>query len=196
MTLNVLHLVDSFNTGGSECQAVQLVRILDENGRFKVHVACLSREGPLEEIARRHSSCGIVEFPLTSFYDRNMAVQTRRFVKLLRERRIDVVHSHDFYTNIFGMLGARLAGTPVRIASRRETTGTRTAAHKKIERFAYGLSHAIIANAEAVRSQLLSEGIRSRKIETIYNGVATPNVKRPAEGENGAIRARFGLPRD
>jgi glycosyltransferase involved in cell wall biosynthesis len=109
---------------------------------------------------------------------------------------MDVVHSHDFYTNIFGMFGARLAGTPVRIASRRETTGTRTAAQKKIERFAYSLSHAIIANAKAVRSQLLSEGIRSRKIEIIYNGVATPNAKRPAEGENRAIRARFGLPRD
>src|SRR5262245_65516141 len=70
----------------------------------------------------------IPSFPITSFYDRSMVKQLARFARFLRERRIDIVHTHDFYTNVFGMIGAWLAGAPARIDSRRETTGVRSPA--------------------------------------------------------------------
>jgi len=34
MALRLLHLVDSFHQGGTERQAVQLVRLLHETGRY------------------------------------------------------------------------------------------------------------------------------------------------------------------
>ena len=63
--------------------------------------------------------------------------QIRRLARFLRERRIDIVHTHDFYTNVFGMIAAALARVPVRIVSRRETTGCRTPAQRVLERGAY-----------------------------------------------------------
>src|ERR1043165_4630989 len=81
---------------------------------------------------------------------------------------IDVIQTHDFYTNIFGMAAARLAGVRVRIAARRETTGWRTPAQKIVERQAYRLAHAIVANSEAVRQQLVVEGVADRKIVTVH----------------------------
>ncbi len=171
MKRNVLQLIGSFHEGGSERQAVQLARLLKENGRYGVHIACLDASGVLRDEVERLGFGEIPEFPLTSFYDRNAIKQLRRFARFLREREIVVVHTHDFYTNVFGMPGAALARVPGRIASRRETKGWRTAVQRLVERRAYGFAHTVVANAEAVRDQLLAEGVRREKTVTIYNSL-------------------------
>jgi glycosyltransferase involved in cell wall biosynthesis len=178
----VLQFINSFHQGGSESQAVQLARLLHESGRYRVHVACLDGEGVLREEISRLGPGEIPEYRLNSFYDRNMLRQLRRCAADLRARKIDVVHTHDFYTNVFGLLAARLARVPVRIASRRETLGMRTEAQKKVERFVYRLAHTVVANSEAVRRQLIAEGVPASKIVTIYNGLdmrrVTPTMSR------------------
>jgi glycosyltransferase involved in cell wall biosynthesis len=196
MHRNVLHLVDSFNTGGSERQAVQLVRLLSESGRYSVHVACLNSDGILADEAKHCSSTEVQEYRLSSFYDCNMARQLRRFARFLQEREIQIVHTHDFYTNIFGMLGSRIAGTPVRLASRRETTGIRTDMQKRMERFSYKLAHAVVANAGAVKDQLTREGVPGPKIEVIYNGVTVDPATDLLPIERNNILAGLGLPID
>jgi glycosyltransferase involved in cell wall biosynthesis len=188
--------VDSFNTGGSERQAVQLVRLLHESGRYTVHVACLNSEGILADEAKFCSSTDVQEYRLSSFYDRNMARQLRRFARFLKEQGIQIVHTHDFYTNIFGMLGSRIAGTPVRLASRRETTGIRSRMQKRIERFSIRLAHAVVANAGAVKDQLTLEGVPGPKIEVIYNGVTVDPARDLSTTERNNILAGLGLPVD
>src|ERR1700754_3917713 len=137
---SVLHLVSSFQTGGSERQAVQLVRLLKASDRYDVHLACLDGGGVLRAEVERIGLREIPEYRLNSFYDAGMLRQLGRFARFLYEHRVDIVQTHDFYTNVFGMLGARLARVPVRIAARRETTGWRSPAQKRIERLAYRLS--------------------------------------------------------
>jgi glycosyltransferase involved in cell wall biosynthesis len=121
-------------------------------------------------------------YPLNSFYDLNAIKQVTRFAAFLRRQQIEIVQTHDFYTNVFGMIAAWMARVPVRIAARRETTGWRTPMQLRVEHFVYGLSHAIVANAEAVRAQLLKEEISQEKIVTIYNGLnldrLVPRLKR------------------
>jgi glycosyltransferase involved in cell wall biosynthesis len=192
--LSVLHLVSSFHTGGSERQAVQLARLLKESGRYDVHLACLDGSGVLRDEVERMGFPEIPEYRLTSFYDANMIRQLRHFARWLAERRIDVVQTHDFYSNIFGMIGATLARVPVRIAARRETKGWRSAAQKRAERMAYRLSHAVVANAEAVRQQLISEGAQANKIGVVYNGLDLERMRRPANATREAMLASFGLP--
>jgi len=191
--LSVLHLVGSFHTGGSERQAVQLVRLLKASGRHEVHLACLDGSGVLRKDVERLGLTEIPEYRLTSFYDANMIRQLRRFAAMLRERRVDVVQTHDFYSNVFGMIGAALARVPVRIAARRETKGWRSTAQKRVERMAYRLAHAIVANAEAVKTQLVSEGVAANKIEVVYNGLDLERM-RPASAAREELLASFGLP--
>ena len=134
MKPNVLHIIDSFDQGGTERQAVQLVRLLHEGERYRVHLACLNNRGMLRDEAEGLGLGDIAEYPLNSFYDRNFLQQLRRCVNFLKENEIDVVHTHDFYTNIFGITAAWLAGVPVRIASKRETEGFRSSMQKRAER--------------------------------------------------------------
>lgn len=194
MKRNVLHLVHGFYEGGSERQAVQLVRLLAGSGRFRVRVASLYGGGPLRAEVERLRLGEIPVYELTSFYDRNAAVQLRRFVRHLRAERIDLVQTHDFYSNVFGVTAATLARVPVRVASRRETAGTRTAAQKRVERAAYRAAHAVVANAGAVREHLISEGVPARKVEVVYNGIDPARVAAPAGKTRDELLASFGLP--
>ena len=113
---NALQLIGSFHQGGSERQAVQLTRLLLESGRWNVFVVTLERDGVVLDEIDRLGLINIPEFRLNSFYDLHAARQLRLFAQFLKQREIDVVHTHDFYTNIFGMAAAGLARVPVRIA--------------------------------------------------------------------------------
>lgn len=191
---NVLQLIDSFDRGGSEHQAVQLTRLLNESGRYRVHVACLNNRGPLRSELEQIGFHDIPEFPLTSFYDANAVARLREFAALLRKLQIDVVHTHDFYTNIFGMAGATLARVPVRVASRRES-GKRASHKRRVERFAYRMAHAVVANCDVVRQQLIEEGVPPRKIVTIHNGLEDRCFAESASGRESVL-SKFRLPTD
>ena len=191
---NVLQLFDSFYLGGTERQTAQLTRLLHESGRYRVRVACGRREGPLLAEVERLGTGDIPAFPLTSFYDRNFFTQLRRLARFIRENEIELVHAHDFYTNIFGMAAAARARAPARIASRRETDGIRSTKQRWVERRAYDLAHAVVANAEAVRGQLIREGVKAEKVVTVYNGldVSRLEVARGLTREDAL--AAVGLP--
>src|ERR1041385_5761935 len=150
MKPNVLFIIDSFEQGGSERQALQLLRELHESGRVNLRLACLQDRGSLKAEAEQLGIGDIHEYPLTSFYDLNFAKQQRRFIHYIKEKKIDVVHTHCFYTNIFGMTGAYLARVPARITSKGETDGFRTPMQKRAERMSFRLADRVIANCRVV----------------------------------------------
>ncbi len=195
MKLNVLHLIGSFTQGGSERQAVQLVRLLSESKRYQVHVACLDARGVLRQELDLWGPDRVAEFSLNNFYDHRMVAQLARFAMYVREHNIHIVQTHDFYTNVFGMLGAALGRTPMRVAARRETTGTRTRPQKHAERISYLLANSVVANAEAVRRQLVKDGVPAVKTVVIHNGL---DIARLVPTHGLRLEDRFdllGLPR-
>ena len=196
MRPNVLQLIASFDQGGSERQAVQLVRLLHESGLAQVHVACLKGGGVLASEVLRLGLGPVPEFPLSSFYDRNALRQLKRFRSLLSEREIDVVQTHDFYTNVFGMAGAWMGRVPARVASKRETHGMRTPAQKLVERQVFRLAHRVVVNSEAVGRQLVSDGVRASKLVTVYNGLDASRVTPAAGLTRDAMLGSLELPRE
>lgn len=171
MKRRILQLTGSFHQGGSECQAVSLASRLRSEGSFEVFLATLNSDGPLRTDAAAAGFAEIAEFPLTSFYNANFVSKVRKCANYLRDNDIELVHTHDFYTNVFGMAAATLAGVKARIASKRETGGMRSGAQDLVERIAFGRAHAIVANSNAVRQHLLDRGISAQKISVIYNGL-------------------------
>ncbi|MCA1633284.1 MAG: glycosyltransferase [Acidobacteria bacterium] len=194
MKPNVLHLINSFEQGGTERQTLQLVRLLKEHGRFGVGLACMNAHGVLRDEADSLGLGEIREYRLNGFASPSFIRQSARLARQLREQRIAVVHAHDLYTNILGMAAAALARTPARISSRRDTEGFRTPVQDFVERRAYGLAHRIVVNAEAVREFLVRRGVRSEKIVTLYNGLDTRRVETPEGFCRDAALAGLNLP--
>ncbi len=192
---NVLQLIGSFHQGGSERQAVQLARLLREDGAFNVYAATLNNEGVLKSEIENLGLPPIAEFKLTSFYDANFLRQIKLCAKFLRENKIEIIHTHDFYTNVFGMAAARLARVPLRVASKRETGGMRSKSQKIIEKLAFGQSHEIVVNSEAVKQYLIDENINEQKINVIYNGLDLARLT-PKTTDRKTICNSLGLPPD
>ena len=150
MKKNVLQIIGSFHQGGSERQAVQLTRLLHEDKSFNVFLAALNNDGVLRDEAEQIGLAAIPEFRLSSFYDLNFLKQLRNCARFIRENKIEIVHTHDFYTNVFGITAARMAKVNLKVASKRETGGVRSKAQKIIEKRIFGFADAIVANSKAV----------------------------------------------
>jgi glycosyltransferase involved in cell wall biosynthesis len=170
-------MIDSFEQGGPNVW-LQLTKLLHQ--RASLYLRPAAYPFPLKQEVADLQLGDVPSFPLNSFYDLNALGQLRRFVRFLRDARVDILHTHDFYTNVFGMTAGALARVPVRIASRRETSGMRSAAQLKAQRFAYRRAHQVLANSAAVQAQLQSEGIAGDKITVIYNGLEIDRVRHAA----------------
>lgn len=190
--IRLLKIVPTLLCGGTENQAILLARSLREQG-FSLEVACLRRLGPF---VKEISDLGIplAEYPIPGFYSLSALVQKIRFARHIAKRRIDVMHAYSFYGNVFGILPARLAGTPVVIASIRDRGAYLTPMQMRVQRFVCRFAHCVLVNADSVKDWLTSEGYNPAKIVVIPNGV---ELGRFSERPDPAhVRRELGIPED
>ena len=195
MKKNALQFTGSFHQGGSERQAVQLTRLLREDETYNIFLAAMNDQGVLRGEVEKSGFTDIPEFPLTSFYDSNFLKQLRKCVNFLRENKIEIVQTHDFYTNVFGIAAAKLARVPLKIASKRETGGMRSRSQRIIERQIFKIADRIVVNSEAVKKYLIADGVDEEKIKVIYNGLDLERL-RPKTTDRAKILSDLHLPTD
>lgn len=189
----VLHLITSFEVGGTERQAVELLKRIDRR-RFDVRLAALRLEGPLyQEVAPLFP--GVPQFPLTSFYNANAAKQLMRLRNLMISERVNVLHAHDFYAGVLGAVAARLTRVRV-IACQRHLRLSDRRAHEWGSRLTHRLAHRVLVNSEAIRNQLLASGhIAPKKIVVIRNGLSG-SAERAAFDADSRAKQRAALLRE
>jgi glycosyltransferase involved in cell wall biosynthesis len=188
--IRLLKIVPTLLCGGTENQAITLARSLHHHG-FALEVACLRRLGPfVDEINAR--GIPLSEFRIPGFYSVTALVQKAKFVRHIVKRRIDVMHAYSFYGNVFGILPARLAATPVVIASIRDQGAYLTPMQKRVQKFVCRFADCVLVNAESVKEWLISQGYNPRKIVVIPNGV---DLSRFNETTNRSrIRSELHIP--
>jgi glycosyltransferase involved in cell wall biosynthesis len=188
-----MFVVDNMRLGGTELNAVRTAERLDRR-RFEIRVVCLSGEGPLTP---RYLAIGaqVTVLPLRNFYGPTMLLSGIRFVRLLRRERVDIVHAHDVYSNIFVAVWARIAGVPVVIASRR---WWHSAPNRKLRigtRFAFSRADAVLANSTAVAKSVADEAkVVKGKIWTITNFADESAFGFPTVEERDQLRKKWGAP--
>jgi len=169
----IFYLLDSLNIGGTETQAVELARRMDPI-KYDITLACLRKEGPLIE-RLNGSSVKVVEFHPQGGIDSPRGLyQLARMVAFLRRERFDVVHAHDLWSNMIGVVAGKLARIPVIITSQRDLSHDAwyKSSRKKWLRRAQRASSAILTNAGMIREGLVrDEELPADKVRVIYNGV-------------------------
>jgi L-malate glycosyltransferase len=190
--LRLLQFLTSFGIGGTERQMVNLMKGLDRS-RFALAVGCQRRSGELLNEALALGA-PILEYPIRSFKQPATLGQVLRLARDIRRLDIHIVHSFNFYANVFAVPAARLARAPVVIASIRDIGVYQTSIQKAVHRFVCGFADRIVVNADAIRQWLLAQGVDERKICVIPNGLDMTRfnvIRRPTP-----IRAELGLPDD
>jgi glycosyltransferase involved in cell wall biosynthesis len=176
--------------GGTENQFMALGRALDPN-RFRLEFACLRRSGGfVQELGRR--GIPLHEYSFSSFLSLNALGQQAKLRRYLRRRRIDIVHTYNFYGNVFAIPPARLAATPVVIASIRDRGPYLTPTQRRVQRHVCQLADRVLVNADAVRDWLIRQGYDESRIVVIRNGVDLNRFAQPAEPAR--LQAELALP--
>jgi glycosyltransferase involved in cell wall biosynthesis len=186
----VVLFTDSFSRGGTEQQFVRFVRGINRN-QYDILVACLQRSGPLlSEVESLGVS--VVEFPIDSLYNFRAAKLFAQLVRFLRRERIQIVHTFDFYTSIFAVPAARLAGVPVVLASRRELLNLRTPWQQRAIRVACSMATGVVVNSRAVGQDMagVESGGRS-KIDILPNCIDLDKFEHNSSIQE--IRRELGL---
>lgn len=122
-----------------------------------------------------------------------------KLARLFRKHRADIVHTHSFGGNIFGILAAALARVPVRIGQvhlcELHWNGTSTLRRKKQmleERLVHRLfSHKVLFVSRESRDYFQKHtGLPGVMLTVLHNGLALPDAIRPAP------RTELDLPED
>jgi L-malate glycosyltransferase len=176
----VFYLLDSLEVGGTETQAVELALRLPAS-EYDVTLACLRVKGPLLE-KLKGSPVALREFHPSGGLDTPAGIyQLVRLAGHLRRERFEVVHTHDLWSNLMGVLAARMAGVPAIISSRRDLANFDwyKGAKRKWLRRIQNLSSVVLANATPIRDALIAEdGFAPEKLRVIHNGVDTAKFQR------------------
>ncbi|MFI5757581.1 glycosyltransferase [Streptomyces sp. NPDC051569] len=191
--MKVLHIITGLGIGGAEQQLRLMLRQLPTDS----DVITLTNPGA---VARGIVADGGSVHDLAMRGNRDVGALPR-LVKLVRQGRYDLVHTHLYRACLYGRFAARLAGVrsivatehslgAVQIEGRPLSTGAR-ALYLTGER----LGTATVAVSATVARRLERWGVRRDRIHVVPNGI---EVGRFAfdEGARRAARARLGLPQD
>ena len=162
--------------------------------RFDLHLACLRNTG---ELLREVEGLPVPR-PVFNIGRHYCMGPTRPYGRLLRLARyirrnlIQIVHSYGFYSNVFSVPAARIAGASIIVASIRDRGDILTPAQRRIQQWACRLADCVLVNAEAIRQTLIEQGYRRDNIVVIRNGIV---LSRFGKKEKGAtLRRELGLP--
>src|SRR5258708_18928964 len=171
--MNVFHLVDTLNIGGTENQVVQATMRLHKLG-YHVTVGCLRAEGPLLPVLEE-AGIPVVEFRKEkTLLSPNGIAQLLRLALFPRKGKFEIVHAADLWSNLVGVRSGWLARTPVVISSRRYLADLEWYRpwKNKILSMVYHISTFILTNSQAVKVLLMDRhGLHEDKVHVVYNGV-------------------------
>jgi L-malate glycosyltransferase len=187
--VRLLKFLTIFAIGGTERQVAALAEGLDRS-TFELRLACLRRAGLLLERVEQLEH-KVVDYRISNLYGHRALAERLRFARYLRQHEIEIVHTYNFYPNVFAIPAARLAGTPVVIASIRDTGAYLTPMKQRVQKLACRFADCVVANAEAVRQWLIDQGYDESRITVIRNGVDMKRFAVPADGPR--IRAELGV---
>lgn len=190
--LRVAFCIDNMNIGGTEMNAVRTARRLLEGG-IDLSVFSLSDHGPL---LQRYADLGVrVDIiPLTRLYGRGTLAAGRRLATIIQRDAVQVVHAHDFYSNIFAAPWVRMTGAKF-VASRRWWEGPDHRAQRWANRVSYAFAHRVLANSPRVAELLVQgERLRRSRVVVIPNFLDEEAFTPPSREWVDAFAQELGLP--
>jgi glycosyltransferase involved in cell wall biosynthesis len=160
-------MINSFETGGSERQFLSLTRSLDPQ-KFALSLGCIQTKGPLRDLfgdVPRFKLGGSV-YGWKSWHSRWL------LARHLHQKKTEIAHAFDFYTNLTLVPAAFAARVPVIIGSQRQLGDLLTPAQWKLQKAALQLCDVVVCNSRAAAQKLVADGFPEPKIRIIGNALA------------------------
>ena len=189
----ILVLLHTFQLGGAEILACQLVRALRSSYDFII--ASLDGTGPLQESL---TQLGVPVFSLCRRPGIDLALVVQLF-RLLRLYKCDLIHAHQYTPFAYALLARSLYHSiPILFTEHGRFVPDQRQMRRVIaNRLLCASKDRITAVSNSVRTALVvNEGLPSPRIAVVPNGVDTDFYSPAHNSDKLSIRARLGLPPD
>lgn len=193
--IRVLRVITRLPIGGIERKIVDVLPRLDRS-RFEVSLVCIHERGPL---ADELEAAGIpVEH--IRFKKRWDVAALRQLADLMRRKKIDVVHSHMYRSNIPATVAAHMAGVR-HVWAQVHNVGTwETGRQAFMDKFLCRWREGMIAVSEDVKRDIMERlGVSDEFVRVIYNGVNLDRFNRDSPAGYAAreqLRREEGVAED
>jgi sugar transferase (PEP-CTERM/EpsH1 system associated) len=181
----LLFLNHSMRMGGIETMIRDFVFGLNGRG-FEPSVAVFSGGGPLvEQLSASHFA--VADLHKREGIDLRLVLRLR---KLLRSRRIDIVHSHNYSAWLYAVLASR--GLGVRVVHTEHSRVQPLARRHALERWLGRRTDAVVGvSADVAHSLVHDVGIDAHRVRFIPNGIDLQRY-RPQPDLRTALRRSIG----
>ena len=182
--LRVMHLLHTFGVGGMEVGITKLVNGLDPS-RVASSICSTRPADTLKE--RLRPGISLFEFNRRKGNDPLLIGQ---LVRLFREQKPDVIHTHRWATLCEGLIAARLAGVPFVVHGEHGTLETRR--HNAfVQRAVWNRVHRVLSVSSRLAERMARDiGYPVEKIQVIRNGV---DLERYTPERRAEARTSFGF---
>jgi len=185
-------LISSAGFYGAESVAVGLAETLERRGVFARLGVFRNRRRPNLEIAEVAEARGLrcYELDCRGQIDPRAILALRR---LLRKERIDIVHSHETKSNVYGLLSTW--GTGVRTVATCHNwigTGRKIRFYNVLDKLLLKFLDRVAAVSGPVRDEAIRFGVDSREVVQIDNAIDHTKFE-VAEARATALRESLGL---
>lgn len=118
----------------------------------------------------------------------------RELVGYVKSRNVDIVHSHEFFMNVYGTLAATLAGIPSVATVHGQLDYTVEKARRRIACRAVASRGCLVAVSNELAMRLSKEvGVPERRVLTVYNGICTDTFQ--TTHDLAGLRSELGIPK-
>src|SRR5690554_947618 len=192
----ILHFIESGGVYGAERVILNLSREMKCTPDLESVVCCIVNS--LHEQSALYDAAlaqGIeaLKIPISNT---RLLIALPRAASLLREQKIDLIHSHGYKPSVFGFVIRLITDIPIittcHLWFEPNRAPIKTRVMVSLEKFFYRWFPRIIAVSEPIKKTLVDHGIKSERIEVIKNGVDIPELNL-GEIEKALIRTELNI---
>ena len=191
--ITVVHVLHTIDYGGVETILINWLRVLDPE-RFEVHVVCFANPGGTEA-PFLNAACRAGLGVRTVRWARRKPIlrAARELARILREVKADVVHTHNVYADLVGLVAARLVGAKV-VSSLFVWSdfGWKRNLLQRIDQWALRHFDLITTQCENTRQDTVARGLPPERTKVLISGFERP-PEVPAAEERLRRRREMGI---
>jgi L-malate glycosyltransferase len=191
--IEILYCIDSLlGVGGAELSLARIIQALPRD-RYRARVVTFHALKAGCELIE-NSGAPVYHWPLVNPFHPTTLGFARRIWKMVRDERIDIVHTFFHTSDLWTAPLAKLAGVRFLISSRRDMGILRQRKHLFGYRLMRSLFDQVQTVSESVRRYTIDvDGVDPSRVVTIYNGVKEEDPTPVSAAEAAAVRASAGI---
>jgi glycosyltransferase involved in cell wall biosynthesis len=164
--IKILHLIPTLDKGGAERLLVDLTKKIDKE-KFDVEVLSLTTLGKWG-FELKKSDISVASLGKKS---KGSIFVFWKLYQVLKNKKPDILHTHLFGADLYGLLAGRMAKIPYIISTEHNLNFSESLLRRFIKKKLAPKMDKIIAVSDAVKEYLHKEGVNTDHVKVVYNGI-------------------------